>query len=111
MADRNKRPLVKTAMTIGGSASNAIASVSKGCSLGAGGALARGSLLMFDCIKCGALRGGCTNGAVGIGLTRRSRRLGSIIIATLKVGHRRGKLKCTARAIGKSVVADTLPAG
>lgn len=111
-----KRVLVNIDVLRGKADGNAVASVSNGCALGIDN---RRPMLMFSCVKCGALRVPNGGPALGIAVSSSARIVSRIIIATLNVGHRGGVLKCTIRRVGDSrlggakspSIADTLRKG
>lgn len=89
--------VVNTDMVIGGSAINAIASVSKHCSI----RIPTGNMLVFSCVKCAPMRGRMSKRAiVGIAVGSSIRTVSRMIMATVNVGRRGGGLKCAARRIG-----------
>lgn len=105
MGSKANRPVVKKDMLIGNSSVNAIASISNGCALSG---IPTSKILRFSCVNVGGRSMGMDNGAiVGIILRRSARVLSRMIIATLKLGHRRGTLKCTIARIGNSSLGTT----
>lgn len=103
------RPVVNTGVGLGNTRkAKAVASIRNGFGL----RIPAGNMLVISFVKCRRRRITIGKGAVlGVGVTRSTRVVSRIIMATLNVGQRRGTLKCTIRGINKDGLSAIGPIG